>query len=34
MKIYKVKLRTEGTRIENKIFIAQNIEQMIILIED
>ena len=34
MKIYKVKLRTEKTRVENKIVIAQNIEQMIILIEN
>lgn len=34
MKIYKVKLRTEGTRVVNKIIIAQNIEQMITLIED
>ena len=34
MKIYKVKLRTEGTRAENEIVIAQNIEQMITLIED
>lgn len=34
MRIYKVKLRIGGTRAVNKIVIAQNIEQMITLIED
>ena len=33
-KVYKVKLRTEETGVENKIVIARNIEQMITLIED
>lgn len=34
MRIYKVKLRTESTRVENKIVIAQNIKQLITLIEN
>ena len=34
MKIYKVKLKTESTRVENKIVIAQNIKQLITLIEN
>jgi hypothetical protein len=34
MKIYKVKFTTDGTRVRNKIVIAQNIEQMRTLIED
>ena len=34
MKIYKIKFTTDGTRVKNKIVIAQNIEQMITLIED